>query len=118
MPLIFLVTTCTLCGLFLIWRRADTLRRVVSHQLKSFTRTEGRIRLSVDDGPPANEFLSDDYDEDNENLRDSADDPLSEHVRRATQAWRTPNVPLLDGGESGDADNGAVKTLPTPPAPS
>lgn len=37
-------------------------------RLKTFTRTEGRIRLSVDDGPPAREFLEDDYDEDNEVL--------------------------------------------------
>ncbi|KAF8229461.1 hypothetical protein L208DRAFT_1402241 [Tricholoma matsutake] len=68
MPFIFVFTTCTLCLLFILWRRADTLRRVVSHQLKILTRSEGRIRLSEDDGPSATEFLGDDYDEDNESM--------------------------------------------------
>ena len=31
MLLIFLFTACTLCALFILWRRADALRRVVSH---------------------------------------------------------------------------------------
>ena len=52
----------------------------------------GRIKLSEDDGPPAHEFLEDDYGEDNAHLNDSDDEPLSEHVRMATQAWREPNV--------------------------
>ncbi|RDB17757.1 hypothetical protein Hypma_001073 [Hypsizygus marmoreus] len=66
MPMIILFTTCTMCVLFVLWRRADSLRHVVSHQLKTFTRTDGPIRLSIDDGPPAREFLEDDYDDDNE----------------------------------------------------
>lgn len=61
--------------------------------MKTFTRTEGAIRLSEDDGPSATEFLGDDFDDDNEHLDDSADEPLSEHIRRATQAWREPNIP-------------------------
>ncbi|EDR07010.1 uncharacterized protein LACBIDRAFT_299239 [Laccaria bicolor S238N-H82] len=94
MPIIFLFTACTLCALFILWRRADALRRVVSHSLKTITsRNDGRIRLSEDDGPPAHEFLEDDYDEDNAHLNDSDDEPLSEHVRKATQAWREPNDP-------------------------
>jgi hypothetical protein len=69
--------------------------------LKTFTRTEGTIRLSEDDGPPASEFLGDDFDEDNEHFDDSTDEPLSEHIRRATRAWREPNIPdsLRLGGE-------------------
>ncbi|KIM41857.1 hypothetical protein M413DRAFT_139366 [Hebeloma cylindrosporum] len=93
MPMIFLWTACTLCAIFLIWRKADTLRRVVSHRLKTFTRAEGTIRLSEDDGPPASEFLGDDFDEDNEHLDASTDEPFSEHIRRATRAWREPNIP-------------------------
>ena len=50
------------------------------------------MKLSEDDGPTAHEFLEDDYDEDNTHLNDSDDEPLSEHVRKATQAWREPNV--------------------------
>ncbi|OAX40981.1 hypothetical protein K503DRAFT_671875, partial [Rhizopogon vinicolor AM-OR11-026] len=62
--LIFIFTTSTLCLLYLLWRRASALRAVVSHQLKTWTRTEGQIRLSEDDGPSAAEFLADEDDED------------------------------------------------------
>lgn len=62
--LIFLFTTSTLCLLYLLWRRASTLRAVVSHQLQTWTRPEGQIRLSEDDGPSATEFLTDGDDED------------------------------------------------------
>ncbi|KAJ7858696.1 hypothetical protein B0H14DRAFT_2748537 [Mycena olivaceomarginata] len=61
MPMMFLFTTCTLAG---------ALRSVISHQLKTISnsRAEGAIRLSEDDGPPAREFLEDDYDDDNEGV--------------------------------------------------
>ncbi|PPQ95112.1 hypothetical protein CVT25_011655 [Psilocybe cyanescens] len=108
MPMIFLLTTCTLCAIFLLWRRADALRRVVSHRLKVFNQSEGPIRLSEDDGPPANEFLADDYDDDNAHLHDSDDEPLSEHIRRATQAWREPNLPVVENDSNGDS---SVKVL-------
>ncbi|KAG2130353.1 hypothetical protein DEU56DRAFT_815548 [Suillus clintonianus] len=62
--LIFILTTSTLCLLYLLWRRASALRAVVSHQLQTWTRTEGQIRLSEDDGPSATEFLVDGDDED------------------------------------------------------
>ncbi|KAJ7203658.1 hypothetical protein GGX14DRAFT_461715 [Mycena pura] len=68
MPMIFLVTMCTLCFLFILWRRASALRSVITHQLKTITHSEGAIRLSEDDGPPARAFLEDDYDDDNEGL--------------------------------------------------
>ncbi|KAF8440024.1 hypothetical protein L210DRAFT_3541472 [Boletus edulis BED1] len=58
--LLILTTTCTLGLLYLLWRRASSLRAVVSHQLKTWTTQEGRIRLSEDDGPAATEFLADD----------------------------------------------------------
>ncbi|KAF7297370.1 hypothetical protein MIND_00970500 [Mycena indigotica] len=67
MPMIFLFTTCTLCFLFILWRRASALRSVISHQLKTLTNSSGAIRLS-EDGPPASAFLEDDYDDDNEGL--------------------------------------------------
>ncbi|KAL0952628.1 hypothetical protein HGRIS_006876 [Hohenbuehelia grisea] len=66
-PTLFLFTTCTICALFLLWRRADTLRRVVAQtlHLKTWSQTEGNIRLSEDDGPSSTEFLDDgDDDED------------------------------------------------------
>ncbi|KAJ7271101.1 hypothetical protein C8J57DRAFT_297685 [Mycena rebaudengoi] len=83
MPMIFLFTTCTLCALFLLWRRADALRSVISHQLKTLTHSNtGAIRLSEDDGPPVIQFLEDDYDDDNEGLRmdDEGDEPLTERL--------------------------------------
>ncbi|KII90066.1 hypothetical protein PLICRDRAFT_53172 [Plicaturopsis crispa FD-325 SS-3] len=83
-PVILLFTTCTLCAIFLLWRRAHALRTVVSHQLKNWTQPEGRVRLSEDDGPPAQEFLEDDYDEDNGDLDDhEALADRAEHLRAA-----------------------------------
>ncbi|KAJ6578789.1 hypothetical protein DFH09DRAFT_1448972 [Mycena vulgaris] len=104
MPMIFLFTTCTLCLLFILWRRASALRSVISHQLKTIThsQTGGAIRLSEDDGPPAREFLEDDYDEDHEGLdMDDGDIPLpgfvedgdaiafeATHTAAAGMVWR------------------------------
>lgn len=48
---------------------------IVCARLQTWSRGEGNIRLSVDDGPPAREFLDDDYDEDNELVAD--DEPLA-----------------------------------------
>ncbi|KAF8889121.1 hypothetical protein BD779DRAFT_1522085, partial [Infundibulicybe gibba] len=86
MPLLFLLTTCTICLLYLLWRRADSLKSAVSHQLKTWTHTEGRIRLSEDDGPPAREFIEDDDDDDgsrDEQLGTAGAEPLT---GRAPQA--------------------------------
>ncbi|ETW79993.1 hypothetical protein HETIRDRAFT_243886, partial [Heterobasidion irregulare TC 32-1] len=67
-PSLLLFTTVTVCILFVLWRRADSLRVVVSHQLKTWRRREGNIRLSEDDGPPAHTFLEDEYDDDNDRI--------------------------------------------------
>ncbi|KAI0369335.1 hypothetical protein BV20DRAFT_1036610 [Pilatotrama ljubarskyi] len=83
-PFIFLFTTCALCAVFLLWRRASALRSVVAHQLSSWPRSDGRIRLSMDEGPSAREFLDDDYDEDNERLGD--DEPLAVTADRLRKA--------------------------------
>jgi len=48
--------------------------------LKAWTGREGNIRLSLDDGPAAREFLEDDYDDDNEDLPD--DEPLALRAQR------------------------------------
>ncbi|KAI1790538.1 hypothetical protein LXA43DRAFT_482014 [Ganoderma leucocontextum] len=84
-PLIFLFTTCTLCALFLLWRRATALRTVVA---QTWNHGEGRIRLSTDDGPSAREFLEDDYDDDNERLGDS--EPLAVTAERLRKAASPP----------------------------
>jgi hypothetical protein len=65
--------------------------------LKSLSGSEGRIRLSEDEGPSAAEFLGDgdDYDDDNLHLSHSDTDTLSEQMKRATRAWREPNITPL-----------------------
>ncbi|EMD34897.1 hypothetical protein CERSUDRAFT_116433 [Gelatoporia subvermispora B] len=79
-PLFFLFTTCTCCALFILWRRASALRTVVAHQLKTWSRGDGAIRLSMEDGPTVEEFLEDEYDEDNAGLPD--DEPLALTAQR------------------------------------
>jgi hypothetical protein len=93
---------CTLCALFILWRRADSLRSIVSHQcvlfssfpatcvfilvdemdnffrMKTFTRRGGNIRLSEDDGPPSRDFIEDLDTED----EDDDDVPLALRVER------------------------------------
>jgi len=73
-----------MCALFLLWRRASALKSVISYRLKTWREPEGRIRLSEDDGPPAREFLEDEYDEDVEGVDDEDDEPLTERVKKAT----------------------------------
>lgn len=58
----------------------DSIIDMRFRRLKTWTGQEGNIRLSVDEGPPAHEFLEDDYDEDNEDLED--DEPLSDRAER------------------------------------
>ncbi|KAF8645979.1 hypothetical protein AX16_007463 [Volvariella volvacea WC 439] len=61
-----------MCALFLLWRKANSIGRIVSHQMKTWTTTEGRVRLSADDGPAATSFLGDDPADDSDD-----DEPLS-----------------------------------------
>lgn len=69
--------------------------------MKTWTRSEGNIRLSEDDGPPSTEFLDDDDDDDDDGLEwDNGDDePLSDR----TQKPRKPAMPGL--GSSSDSQN-------------
>ncbi|KAF9262012.1 hypothetical protein L218DRAFT_960620 [Marasmius fiardii PR-910] len=89
MLFVVLITTCTVCGLFILWRRVEGVRAVVSHRLKTLRRPEGRIRLSEDDGPPAHEFIHDDADDDEAD--DIDDEPLTERPppEISTSAART-----------------------------
>lgn len=94
-PFILLLTTAMVCVLFILWRRSDALRTVVSHQcvqtvssshlffsfvflfrLKTWTRQEGAVRLSEDDGPPAHLFLEDDEEQDEEIGGDEGPPPV------------------------------------------
>ncbi|KLO18651.1 hypothetical protein SCHPADRAFT_899446 [Schizopora paradoxa] len=78
-PLVSLFTVCTLCVLFILWRRADSLRTVVAHQLKTWVNGEGRVRLSEDDGPPSHSFIGGGESDDEE---DADDEPLAARAER------------------------------------
>lgn len=63
-------------------------------RLQTWTRREGNIRLSMDDGPPAREFLDEDYDDDNEAIAD--DEPLAlraQQLRAKNAPAPTPSRP-------------------------
>ncbi|KAL1746589.1 hypothetical protein HDZ31DRAFT_3535, partial [Schizophyllum fasciatum] len=90
-PLIFLFTLCGFCICFILWRRADSLRRVVSHQLKALTgRPDGQIRLSEGDGPTVEEFIVDDEDEEDNTELTTAQDLLEERARSMTPSPARP----------------------------
>ncbi|KAJ7593414.1 hypothetical protein C8J56DRAFT_931046 [Mycena floridula] len=59
-----LFTTCTMCILFLLWRRADTLKSVVSYRLKTWREPEGTIRLNGDEEQGS--VVDEDSDEDDD----------------------------------------------------
>lgn len=65
--------------------------------MQTWSNDEGRIRLSEDDGPPAREFLEDDYDDDNEGLAD--DEPLALRAERL-RAAASPVPPLIANNSS------------------
>lgn len=75
---------------------------LISTRLKTFTQREGNIRLSEDDGPPAREFLEDDYDDDIEGLSgdNSDDESLAHHTGHNTRQTNTSST--------GDAGEGRV----------
>lgn len=50
--------------------------KVVVFRLNEWTGAEGDIRLSIDDGPPAREFLDETYDEDDDSPEPADDEPL------------------------------------------
>lgn len=64
------------------------------YRLKSWTRNEGAIRLSEDEGPPATEFLGDDYDEDNGSIDDD-ELPLAERVAQLHAAQSPTAQPAV-----------------------
>ncbi|KAI0791028.1 hypothetical protein C8Q75DRAFT_758980 [Abortiporus biennis] len=108
-PFIVLFTICALCAIFLLWRRASALRSVVGHQLKRITGQEGTIRLSLDDGPSSHEFLSDDFDEDNEHLDN---EPLAV---RAQELRATKTLPPVPSAPSESVEAVDTSSIPAPP---
>jgi len=113
-PFIFLCTTATVCLLFVIWRRSEMLRTVVAHQLKTWTRQEGAVRLSEDDGPPAHTFLGEDDDGLEEDDSESGgDDDIGQE-----DTGRVPNVELQRiGAPRADAPSLLVNEDAPPPPP-
>lgn len=119
MGLVSLATICAMCVLFIIWRRTDKLRKAVAKRLKlnTISGSEGRIRLSEDDGPSAAEFLEDDFDDDNLHLSLNSDtDTLSEQMKRATRAWREPNIAALSSASEAPESSVSTSSPSTHPA--
>lgn len=87
-----------------------TLTSVV--RLNTWTRKEGRIRLSEDDGPPVHEFLQDDYDEDNERLAD--DEPLAITAERLRMA-NVENTVVQEGADPLPLTESISPDPPSPP---
>lgn len=73
-----------------------------TYRLKTISGREGGVRLSEDDGPPAREFLDDEYeyDEDNEVLPgdNSDDEPLAHHIQRQNQSRKQNGNGLSSSG--------------------
>ncbi|KAH9060671.1 hypothetical protein EDB87DRAFT_1683367 [Lactarius vividus] len=113
-PFLFLCTTATACLLFVIWRRSEMLRTVVAHQLKTWTRQEGAVRLSEDDGPPAHSFLEEDDDDGQEEEGGESD---SDGIGWEN-ARRVPPVELQRVGIArADASGLPMMNEGTPPPP-
>jgi hypothetical protein len=71
------------------------------YRLKTWTRQEGTIRLSVDDGPPAAVFLGDDDDDDDEGVEVEDNEPLAERAERLKLAGTgTPVIKLSPSSPS------------------
>jgi hypothetical protein len=82
-------------------------------RLKTWTRQEGAVRLSEDDGPPAHTFLEEDDDElEEEDSESGADDDIRQEGTR-----RAPGVELQTVGvPRGDAPSLLVnEDAPLPP---
>ncbi|TFK71207.1 hypothetical protein BDN72DRAFT_474989 [Pluteus cervinus] len=113
LALIVLLTTCTMCGLFLLWRRADGLKRIVSHQMKTWTRQEGAIRLSEDDGPAATQFLSDDPADDDDDMEwDNGDDeplPPGVTIDGLDSSHKAMNRAAASKGLAGQQSSGSAR---------
>ena len=81
-------------------------------RLKTWTRQEGAVRLSEDDGPPAHSFLGEDDDEEDEEGESDGDSIGQENTRRV------PPVELRRVGITrADVPSLAVNEDMTPPPP-
>ena len=89
---------------------------MVFYRLKTWTRQEGAVRLSEDDGPPAHTFLGEDDDDDGLEDEDSesgaGDDIGQEDARRVPDVeLQRVGVPRVDS----DASRVNEDTPPPPP---
>ena len=88
------------------------LHGAVFCRLKTWTRQEGAVRLSEDDGPPAHSFLGEDDDEEDEEGESDGDSIGQENTRRM------PHVELQRVGITrADVPSLAVNEDMPPPPP-
>lgn len=89
---------------------------MVFYRLKTWTRQEGAVRLSEDDGPPAHTFLGEDDDDDeleDEDSESGAGDDIGQEDAR-----RVPDVELQRVGVPRvDSDTPRVNEDTPPPPP-
>jgi hypothetical protein len=76
-------------------------------RLKTWTRQEGTVRLSEDDGPPSHSFLGDDYDVPEEG-EERYNDDSAVNIRRGDTS-SVPPIALQRVGTMGEDE------APTPP---
>ncbi|KAG8843203.1 hypothetical protein FRB96_004230 [Tulasnella sp. 330] len=72
-----------LCLLFILYRRAASIKHVIGTRLKEWTGQEGGVRLSEDNGPSAQSFVVNDH------LEDEDDDV----VKLTPPGRRSPQPP-------------------------
>ncbi|KZS89485.1 hypothetical protein SISNIDRAFT_489166 [Sistotremastrum niveocremeum HHB9708] len=108
-PWLILFSVATASLLFILWRRASSLKYVVQHKLKdvSWPKRSGAIRLDEgDQGPPAETFL-DDYDENEHEL--PRDEPLPAVAGADASNTSTASLEALEA--FADSTGGDIRVL-------
>ena len=82
-------------------------------RLNTWTQKQGTIRLSEDDGPPAIEFLSNEFDEDHQHIGD--DEPLAVTAKRLRAA--NADAASAGIGSEGFEEDEVSSGSPPPPLP-
>ncbi|KAG8980237.1 hypothetical protein FRB93_009325 [Tulasnella sp. JGI-2019a] len=74
-----LLALAVLCLLFILYRRAASIKYIIGTRLNEWTGQEGQVRLSEDNGPSAQSFVV------NDQLEDEDDDVVTPLGKRSPQ---------------------------------
>ena len=83
-------------------------------RLNNWTQKQGTIRLSEDDGPPAIEFLSNDFDEDHRRIEDEEPLAVTAERLRATSADTASAGTTSEGFQEEELPIGSSSASPLP----